>query len=63
MTTHPQALTVEDFCEAYKISKSFLYKLKRKGKGPRMMRIGRRTLISTEAALEWQTQNEEQGAA
>ncbi len=59
MTTHTKALSVEDFCEAYNISKSFLYKLKREGKGPRMMRIGRRTLISAEAAREWQSQNEE----
>ncbi len=59
MTTHTKALSVKDFCEAYNISKSFLYRLKREGKGPRMMRIGRRTLISAEAAREWQSQNEE----
>lgn len=60
--TTTKAFTVENFCEAYQISKSFLYKLAREGKGPRMMRVGRRTLISAEAAAEWQTRNEEKGA-
>lgn len=52
--TQPQtAQSVNDFCKMNGISKSFFYKLQRQGKGPRIMKIGRRTLVSAEAAEEW----------
>ena len=49
---------VNAFCEAHKISRSFLYKLIAEGQGPRLMKLGRRTLISAEAAAEWRAQME-----
>lgn len=51
--------TVPQFCSAHGgISKSFLYKLIKDGVGPRLMKIGRRTLISAEAAAEWRAKME-----
>jgi predicted DNA-binding transcriptional regulator AlpA len=51
--------TILQFCTNHgNISKSFLYKLIKEGKGPRLMKIGRRTLISTEAAAEWRAKME-----
>lgn len=52
------AHSVEHFCKSNGISRSFFYKLQREGKAPRVMKIGRRTLISREAASEWRRQME-----
>lgn len=51
--------TVAEFCEEHGgISKVFFYALLKKGKGPRLMKVGRRTLITAEAASEWRNQME-----
>ena len=51
--------TVQEFCAAHGgISKVFFYKLLKDGKGPRLMRVGRRTLVTTEAAADWRKQME-----
>jgi predicted DNA-binding transcriptional regulator AlpA len=47
------AQSVDDFCKSNGISRSFFYKLHREGKAPRIMKVGRRTLISAESAMEW----------
>jgi hypothetical protein len=54
------AYTVISFCDDHHISKPFLYKLISLGKGPRLMKIGRRTLISAEAAADWRALMESQ---
>lgn len=48
-----RAFTIEEFCKAYGISRAFYYKLLRIGQGPRIAKIGSKTLISDEAAAEW----------
>ena len=53
-----QAYTVEEFCEAHRISRAMFYVLQAQNKGPRIMKVGRRTLISEEAAKEWRTRME-----
>jgi hypothetical protein len=50
---YTQAYSVTDFCKAHSISRAYLYLLLKTGRGPRLMKVGRRTLISAEAALEW----------
>lgn len=45
--------TLAEFCEEMDISRSFYHKLVNEGKGPRVMRLGRRVLISAEAAADW----------
>jgi predicted DNA-binding transcriptional regulator AlpA len=52
---HPErrALTIKQFCAAHAISRAFFYKLLRAGQGPRIAKIGRKTIISDEAAAEW----------
>ena len=54
--------SVADFCARNSISRAFLYELWEIGKGPARMRIGRRTLISAEAATEWRRVHTEGGA-
>lgn len=54
----PAALSVQEFCRAHRISRALFYVLMRNGRAPRLMRIGRRTLISAEAAAAWRRQME-----
>lgn len=46
--------SVSEFCRCAGISRALFYKLLRDGKGPRITKIGSRTLISQAAADEWQ---------
>ncbi len=50
--------SVADFCREHSISRAFFYKLLLEGCGPRVMKVGRRTLISREAAEEWRRRME-----
>jgi hypothetical protein len=52
------AYTIEQFCEAHGISVAFYHKLRGQGRGPRLMRLGRRVLISQESAAEWRAKHE-----
>lgn len=47
------AYSVTSFCDAHHISRAYFYQLIKKGQAPRLMKLGRRTLISNEAAAEW----------
>jgi predicted DNA-binding transcriptional regulator AlpA len=48
-----RAFTIEEFCKAYGISRALYYKLLKAGEGPRIAKIGSKTLISDEAAADW----------
>ena len=51
--------TVPEFCADHGgISKVFFYALLKDGRGPRLMKVGRRTLITAEAAAEWRARME-----
>lgn len=52
------ALTVDDFCQRHSLSRAKFYSLLHEGRGPRIMRVGRRTLVSREAAAAWRRQME-----
>lgn len=53
MHTNQTAQSVNQFCTANGISRSMFYKLMRQGEAPRIMKVGRRTLVTAEAAAEW----------
>jgi len=59
----PHAFTVLEFCETHRISRALFYILQREGRGPRVMKAGRRTLVSREAAADWRSRMESQEAA
>ncbi len=59
-TFDPPVYSVRAFCEAHDISRGYLYQLWSEGAGPRKMKVGRRTLISREAAAEWRRRMEEE---
>ena len=50
--------TVIQFCKAHHISRSMFYKQLKLGEGPRVMQVGRRRLISNEAAADWRQRME-----
>ena len=51
MTT--ETYDIPSFCKAYGIGRSTLYRLWNEDNGPAVMRVGRRRIISREAADEW----------
>ena len=52
-TPTDRALTVSEFCRAYKISTPHYYKLRALGRAPRELRLGAKVLITVEAEREW----------
>ncbi len=53
------AFSIPEFCRRHGISRAHFYNLSKSGDGPAVMRVGRRTLISAEAAAEWRRRMEQ----
>lgn len=64
-TAAPQAatFTVPQFLASHNVSRTHFYALVADGRGPRLMKVGRRTLISVEAAAAWRARMEAETAA
>jgi excisionase family DNA binding protein len=54
--------SVAEFCHAHGISRGTFYKLLGEGRGPKAVKIGRRTLISNQAAEAWRRRIEQEAA-
>ncbi|MCU0896724.1 MAG: hypothetical protein MUC55_04405 [Burkholderiales bacterium] len=54
----PAAFSVPQFCAAHGISRALFYLMLADGRAPRIIKAGRRTLISLEAAEEWRRRME-----
>jgi hypothetical protein len=52
------AYTIDEFCEAHRISRRKYYDLVEQGIGPRIMRADSKVLISVEAAADWRAERE-----
>lgn len=50
-------MSIEKFCEAVGISAALYFKLKRQGKGPPTVRIGKRVVILHSDAEKWIEEN------
>ena len=48
-----QTYSILQFCEAHNISRAKFYLLLNEGKAPKLMKVGRRRLISMESAADW----------
>lgn len=57
----PLALTIPDFCQRHGISRAYYYLLKKDGKAPREMKLGRRRMISLEEAAAWRERMADEG--
>lgn len=53
-----QMLTIAEFCRVHRICRATFYKMVRRGEVPRIIRVGRRVLISAEAVKEWRRERE-----
>jgi predicted DNA-binding transcriptional regulator AlpA len=51
-------LSVPVFLAEHGISRSLFYRLVKEGRAPRLTKIGGRTLITAEAAVEWRAKME-----
>ncbi len=52
------AFSVAEFCREHGISRGLFYNMLREGRGPAVIKAGRRTLISREAAEDWRRRME-----
>ncbi len=52
------AFSIPEFCQTHAISRALFYVLQKDGRAPRTMQVGRRVLISIEAAAEWRRKME-----
>ncbi|ACK52006.1 hypothetical protein Msil_3097 [Methylocella silvestris BL2] len=50
---------IEQFCDRHRISKSTYFNLQKAGVGPRVMHVGKRVLITKEAAADWRRAREQ----
>lgn len=49
----PPSYDVDGFCRAHHIARSHFYSMLQQGNGPRIIKLGRRTIISGEEAARW----------
>ena len=54
----PNMFSVSGFCAHHSVSRSLFYRLQKEERGPRLTKIGRRTLITAESAAEWRARME-----
>jgi hypothetical protein len=54
-----QVYTIKSFCSHYGFTTVHLWMLRKEGRGPRVMKLGRRVVITKQAALEWEAAMEE----
>jgi predicted DNA-binding transcriptional regulator AlpA len=53
------ALSIEAFCKAHSISRATFYNLRKRGKAPKTLVVGRRRLVADEASAAWRRSMEE----
>ena len=53
------AFSIPEFCRRHGISRAHFYNLSKSGDAPAVMRVGRRTLVSAEAAAAWRRRMED----
>jgi hypothetical protein len=66
-TTNPSddrkaVFSIDEFCRGHDLSRATFYILQKTGRGPRLMRVGTRVLISVEAAADWRRRMETEAA-
>ena len=57
------AVSIAAFCKAHGISRAHFYNLRKVGKAPKTLVVGRRRLVADEAAVAWRRAMEEPDAA
>ena len=52
------AYSIAEFCRAHRVSRAFFYVLQKRGNAPKVMKVGRRRIVSEEAAEAWRRRME-----
>jgi predicted DNA-binding transcriptional regulator AlpA len=52
------AVSILHFCRTHGISRATFYNLRKRGEAPIVMKVGKRTLVSLEAAESWRRRME-----
>lgn len=60
MEPHKIVYSVQEFCDAHQVGRNLFYKMLAAGIGPKILKLGRRTLITHEAAACWRQKMENQ---
>jgi hypothetical protein len=55
--------SIDQFCIDHDICRAFFYKLQRQGRGPAVIKLGSRTVISRESAAAWRRRMAEESPA
>ncbi|WP_434115828.1 hypothetical protein [Paraburkholderia caffeinilytica] len=50
----PRVYSIDEFCDAYHLSRSFYYRLRNTARGPRETRLGRKVIVTVSDAREWE---------
>ncbi len=53
-----EAYSIQQFCDSHNISRSLFYLLEKEGRVPKTFKVGRRRLVSREAAEKWRREME-----
>ena len=53
------AYSIRSFCEAHALSRAMYFKMKAMDEGPAEMEVGRRRMVSIEAAAAWRRRRQE----
>jgi predicted DNA-binding transcriptional regulator AlpA len=56
------SFTIQEFCDAQKISRGYYYILAKEGRTPRSFKLGKITRISEDAIREWVAAREAESA-
>jgi hypothetical protein len=60
---HTGAYSIAEFCRAHRLSRAFFYILLKRGEAPAVMKVGKRRLVSENAAKDWREQMERAAAS
>jgi hypothetical protein len=60
--SNENSYTVEEWCHKHRLCRATFYNLRKVGKGPRILKAGSRTLITSQADLDWQREREAETA-
>ena len=56
------AFSINEFCQRHRISRATYYNLQKNGTGPLVVKVGARSIITTEAAKAWRERLESEAA-
>jgi hypothetical protein len=61
--TDPDAYTIREFCKRHMLSRPTYNRLRADGRGPRVIKLDQKVLITKEAAADWRAEHEARTAA